>query len=362
MAVAYSRTLFGLIPWYSFLIVMGILLAYLIGLHEEKRVGLPRDTMTDAALVAVPCGVVGARLYFVAMEWKVFAADPLRILYVWEGGVAIYGAVIGGGLGIFLYCLKKKLPFGKLADIIAPGLLLAQAIGRWGNYFNQEAFGPLLTDPALRFFPLGVQIMEGGGYAWHAATFFYESLWDLLGFASVWLLRKRQKRDGNVFLWYLVIYGCGRFLIEQLRMDSLWLLGLRVSQWLSLGLVVLAAGALLWRASREQPKALLPALLLLLAAVARWFFPSPGIYGALLLIITGLWAWCVVWGAGARQDFSFASLWFLLPWAMDAACFVAAWLDLMPYAKEAQMLAASVTLPCYCLWLVSWLERVHKRS
>ncbi len=358
MAVAYSRTLFGVIPWYSFLIVLGILLAYLLGSREEKRLGLPKDTMVDATLVAVPCGIVGARLYFVAMEWERFAAQPLHILYIWEGGVAIYGAVLGGAAGVFFYCHRKRLSFWKLTDIIAPGLLLAQAIGRWGNYFNMEAYGPALTDPALQFFPLGVLIPQGGGgYAWHAATFFYESLWNLLGFGALWLLRKGQKRDGNVFFWYLVIYGSGRFIIEQLRLDSLWLLGLRVSQWLSLGMVLLAAGALLWGAAKGKERALLPAVLLLAVAIARWFLAGHVLYGLLLLTILGLWLWCLMRPTEPGRKPSLSSLWLLLPWAVDALCFGIAWLGLSPYGKEIQLLAASVTLPCYCLWLQGWLER-----
>ncbi|MEA5013293.1 MAG: prolipoprotein diacylglyceryl transferase [Candidatus Limiplasma sp.] len=362
MSVAYSRTLFGIIPWYSFLIVLGILLAYLIGCYEEKRVGLPKDAMTDATLVAVPCGILGARLYFVAMEWERFAADPLRILYVWEGGVAIYGAVLGGALGVFLYCRKKKLSFWKLADIIAPGLLLAQAVGRWGNYFNMEAYGPALTDPALQFFPLGVQIPQGSGYVWHAATFFYESLWNLLGFGALWLLRKRQKRDGYVFFWYLLIYGSGRFIIEQLRTDSLWLLELRVSQWLSLVMVLLAAATLLWQAGKGKGRAYLPAALLLAASLARWFLAGQGGYGALLLLITGLWAWCVAWQRPPRAKLSFSAFWFLIPLALDVVAFLLLRLGFSPYGKQVQLLVASVTLPCYCLWLEGWLAGTAKRA
>lgn len=357
MSIAYSRTLFGIVPWYSLLIVLGILLAYLIGCHEEKRIGLPKDTMTDAALVAVPCGILGARLYFVVMEWQRFAGEPLRALYIWEGGVAIYGAVLGGAAGLFLYCRKKKLSFWKLADIIAPGLLLAQALGRWGNYFNLEAYGPLLTDPALQFFPLGVQIPQGSGYAWHAATFFYESTWNLLGFGALWLLRKSRKREGQVFLWYLVLYGSGRYIIEQLRMDSLWLLGLRISQWLSLVMVALAALVLLWQAADRQRGTFWPAALLLACAIARWFWAGSGGYGVLLLAIAGLWAWCVVWKGPTQGKLSFSSCWFLIPLALDAACFALLWLGLFPYEKPVQLLAASLTLPCYCLWLEGWLKK-----
>ncbi len=250
MSIPYSRTIIGSIPWYSVLIVLGVLCAVFLAEREEKRLSLPKDTALDLALVVVPCGIVGARMYYVLMSWEEFAARPLSVLYIWQGGIAIYGAVLGGALGAFLYARRKKISFFLLADMIAPGLLLAQAIGRWGNYFNMEAYGPEITAAAYRFFPLGVQIPEGGGFVWHMATFFYESVWNACGFAALWLSRKHQRQAGNTFLWYLLIYGCGRFVIEQLRQDSLYIGSLRASQWLSLLLCILSAGWLLWRACR----------------------------------------------------------------------------------------------------------------
>ena len=220
MAMPYSRTIAGHLPWYSVLIVSGIALAIFLAGREEKRLGLPRDTAVDLALIVVPCGIIGARLYYVFMSWEHFASQPWSILYIWEGGIAVYGAVIGGAAGAWLYARRKKLSFAVLADLIAPGLLLAQAIGRWGNYFNMEAYGPLVQNPKLQFFPLAVMIPTADGFAWHAATFFYESLWNLCGFAVLWRLRRKQHQPGNVLAWYFVIYGSGRFIIEQLRQDS----------------------------------------------------------------------------------------------------------------------------------------------
>ena len=178
--------------------------------------------------------------------------------------------------------------------MLMPGLLLAQAIGRWGNYFNQEAYGPEIQNPLFQFFPLGVLIEESGVRVWHMATFFYESLWNLCGFLLIWfLLRKRSRRDGTVFLWYWVIYGSGRFLIEQLRQDSLYLLGFRVSQWLSFGMVLPALALLLVHALRanqegpaRHPSAKQLGLSFLCSAlwVCRWLcLDSPWIYVLLWL-------------------------------------------------------------------------------
>ncbi len=362
MALAYSRYLFGTLSWYSSLIVLGILLAYLIGYHEEKRVGLPRDTMTDVTLIAVPCGIIGSRLYYVAMMWPEFAAQPIRILYLWEGGVAIYGAVIGGALGVLLYCYKKKLSFGKVLDIVAPGLLLAQAVGRWGNYFNKEAYGPLLSDPSFQWFPMGVLIpTSGGGYAWHAATFFYECCWNLLGLGALWLLRKKQKQDGNVFLWYLLLYGSGRFIIEQLRMDSLYLLGVRASQWLSLGLCAVAGGMLLWRAAASNKKAFGLAALMMAAALPRWFLTGQVLYGALLAAIAALWIVCLLWQR-KQAAFSFDALWFIIPWALDLAFSILSQASAFSLRQAMQLVVTSATLPCYALWLTGWLGRISTQE
>ena len=250
MAIPYSRFVVGSITWYSVLIMSGILLAVLLGSLEVKRLGLPKDTMLDVVLVSVPFGIIGARLYYVLMKLDEYIADPVSILYVWNGGVAIYGAVIGGALSVYVYSRKKKIPFAMLLDLVAPGLVLAQAIGRWGNYFNREAFGPVIENTFWQFFPAGVLISEGGAEVWHVATFFYESMWNFTVFLLLWLTRKRMKRRGDAFLWYMALYGCGRFLVEQLRTDSLYLLGMRASQMLSLLLCVGVAAVFLTRLYR----------------------------------------------------------------------------------------------------------------
>lgn len=288
MEVPYSRTIIGGLPWYSVLVVCGIALAVWLAGREEKRLGLPVDTAVDLALVLVPCGVLGARLYYVLMSWEQFAADPISALYVWQGGLAIYGGVIGGAAGAFFYAIRKKLSFLTIADMIAPGLLLAQAVGRWGNYFNMEAYGVQILEPALQFFPLAVYIPAQQG--WFAATFFYESAWNLAGFTALWLMRTKQRKPGNVFAWYLLIYGAGRFAIEQLRLDSLYIGSLRASQWLSLVLCAFAAFVLLKRARSRKNMA--GPVICVAMLLGRWgLLQVHWAYGLLLLGygIAALW-------------------------------------------------------------------------
>ena len=242
MAPAQSgRMAFGIVPWYSLIIVTAIAMGVFLCGREEKRLGLPKDTAIDSALWAIPFGIIGARLYYVAFAWEQFSVNPIRILYVWEGGVAIYGALLGGLLGVWLNARRKKISLPSLLDMIAPSVILAQAMGRWGNYFNAEAFGEQVADLTWQFFPFAVFIPGTEGGTWHLATFFYESLWDFISFLLLMIFRKRMKLRGDVFLWYVLLYGAGRAVVEGLRLDSLmWLNGtIRISQWLSL--LVIAA-------------------------------------------------------------------------------------------------------------------------
>jgi len=268
LSVPYSRLILGFVPWYSFLIVLGAAFAVFLASREEKRAGLPKDTVIDFALIALPCGIIGARIYYVAFSWSQFKDDLLSVFRVWEGGIAIYGAVIAGLLAAWFFCRRKKISFLTLCDVIAPGLVLAQALGRWGNYFNQEAYGLLITDPALCFFPFGVQIQGAGGLEWHMATFFYESLWDFLVFVFLVIARRKWFRyRGDVFCFYAFLYACGRMVVEDFRMDSLYASStLRISQLLSVVvcLFLLLRYALMFRRSA----AVRPVLLLIPVAPA----------------------------------------------------------------------------------------------
>lgn len=260
-----SRYIFGTLPWYSVLIVAGICAALFVAGREEKRLGLPKDTTVDLALWAIPFGIAGARLYYVAFAWDVFRSDPVSILKIWQGGLAIYGGIIGGFLAGMLFCHRRRLPLTKVMDMVAPALPLAQAIGRWGNYFNMEAYGAPIANPAWQFFPVGVLIPSAAGGTWHMATFFYESVWDLAVFLILMVTRRRMRRSGDVFLWYATLYGAGRYVIEGFREDSLMLGSLRVSQLLSLGLCLAAFVILALRAIRlHHGRSVLAAVILVL--------------------------------------------------------------------------------------------------
>lgn len=359
MAIPYSRTIFGGVSWYGALYVVGILLGIFLGEKERRRLSLPRDTVIDLVLWAFPAGVVGARLYYALMSWEQFRHRPVSVLFIWEGGLAIYGGVLGGLLAVFLYARRKKLPFLTLVDLLTPSLLLAQAVGRWGNYFNMECYGPEIVDPAFQFFPLGVLIPSGDGYVWHMATFFYESVWNLAGFFALWGLRRRQSRPGNLFAWYLLIYGSGRFIIEQLRQDSLYVGSLRASQWLSLVFCVLAAVWLLrgcrWEKRGGFPLACGAAFLLM----ARWFLLDvPAGYACALAAAVALAfvALRPLEGKGRR-------LFWLLPLLLDAAGFLLR-LVLLPdaLARPAQTLLCSATLPLYLGWMTQFPLRQTEKE
>lgn len=261
-------TLFGRdVYWYGVLMALGILIGVWLTLREGKRKKLTEDDILDMCLVIIPSGVVGARLYYVIFEWASYASNPIRALYIWEGGLAIYGAVIGGLIGMFIYSRVKKIRFLKLADCIAPGLVLAQAIGRWGNFFNQEAFGLPINNGELMWFPFAVYIE---GYhtfngqpcsnPYHMATFFYESVWCLIVFIILWSCRRKFKHDGDAILSYAALYGLERMFVERLRGDSLYIIkpggsiaaGVRVSEMLSFILVVAIAAFFLIRHFKEK--------------------------------------------------------------------------------------------------------------
>lgn len=239
-----SRYIWGMIPWYSVLIVSGALIAIVLAVREEKNIGLKKDTVLDLSLWILPIGIIGARIYYVVFSWNEFRGDLLSVLRVWEGGIAIYGALIAGLITILVFSRARKIAPLVLCDIAAPGVVLAQAIGRWGNFFNMEAYGVPVTDRALQFFPFAVLIPSDSAAPWHMATFFYESLWDLLVFVCLLIARRRLfRRTGDVFFSYAFLYACGRLVVEDFRMDSLYAASsVRVSQLLS---VIICAALLI---------------------------------------------------------------------------------------------------------------------
>ena len=276
-------TVFGHdIYWYGILISLAVVIAVAMVYTQAKKKGIDPDSMLDYALLTIPTAIVFARIYYVIFEWEQYADNPISVLYIWNGGIAIYGSIIGGVIATLIFSKWKKISFWTLADLVAPGLVLGQAIGRWGNFFNQEAFGPLVTEASRQFFPYAVYIERLG--EWHMATFFYESVACLAVFIFLLVYRARAKNapDGNLFLWYWVLYGIERFFVEGLREDSLWMFkgglpignliffpnGLRVSQALSFVMVIAFAIVLLVRfikrrkATEAQPEQLDPELML----------------------------------------------------------------------------------------------------
>lgn len=271
--IEVSRTavnLFGLtIHWYGVLIVTGILLGVALAWVRERRLGLPPETTLDLALLCVPCAIVGARAYYVIFAWNSFAGQPWwKVFAVWEGGMAIYGGIIAGVLAGWGYARVKKLSFVTLLDLVAPCLPLGQAIGRWGNFVNQEAHGAQVLNPALQFFPVSVQI----GGEWYYATFFYESAWCFIIVGLLLLAEHRRwfARRGDAFFAYVFLYALERALVEGMRTDSLYLGTMRVSRVLSL--LAAACVAVLWACrARRAPRLLRaagPGCVLLAVAMA----------------------------------------------------------------------------------------------
>lgn len=239
------------IHWYGVIIACGLLIGVVLGVMEARRRGYRAEMVLDFMLIAIPICIICARLYYVAFEWAEYADNPISMLYIWNGGLAIYGAVIGGVIAAIIFFAWTRVRVGTMMDIAAPSLILAQAIGRWGNFVNQEAYGNLVTNPKWQWFPAAVQIQDQGNQ-WFQATFFYESAWNVIVFIVLMLTRKKIKVRGGVFALYLAGYGIGRFFIEGLRSDSLYWGPFRVSQVLSALLVIAAILYLIIMSRRKQ--------------------------------------------------------------------------------------------------------------
>ena len=249
--VAFSVSGFD-IYWSGLLLAVGIILAIVLAQLESKRKKLPEDTAVDLCLIGIPMGVVFARLVYVLLHLSYYKAAPLSMLYFWDGGLSVYGAVAGVLIGIGIYSLAKKLKFFSLTDLLAPGLLLAQAFAFWGNFFDQVGYGPEVKSPALEWFPFSVMIEKTGTI--HYAVFFYGFVWCALVFAALWLIvRKSAKREGAVTLWYLLLYSIGQFGLEFLLQSTetvFWVI--RIAQ-LVYGIIALAALLLLVLRSGKKP-------------------------------------------------------------------------------------------------------------
>ena len=234
------------IYYYGLIIAVGLVLAVMYCSRRSKEFGITEDDLLDGVLWVTPFAILCARAYYCAFAWHEFADDPISVLYIWNGGIAIYGGVIGAVLGVTVFCKIKKLKVTTVLDLVLLGFLIGQSLGRWGNFFNREAFGAE-TDS---FFRMGLYNMVTGETGYYHPTFLYESVWNAVGFVLLHLFSKRRSFDGQVALCYAAWYGLGRCMIEGLRVDSLWWGPFRVSQLLAGISCLTAGGILVWQAVR----------------------------------------------------------------------------------------------------------------
>ena len=227
---------------YGVILALGLVLAVVYAQRRKAEFGLSEDDLLDGVLWLAPFAIICARNYYCVYEWEQYASNPISVLYIWEGGNAIYGAVIGAVLGVIIHCkLIKKISVLSVLDIVSLGFLIGQFIGRWGNFINREAHGGV-TDNFLR---MGLLNPSTGTGQYYHPTFLYESVWNFVGFILLHFQSKHRKYDGQTALMYVAWYGAGRALIEGLRTDSLWWGNFRVSQVLAAASCVIAVIALL---------------------------------------------------------------------------------------------------------------------
>lgn len=239
------------VHYYGLIIAIGLVLAIGYACRRSKEFGLTEDDILDGTLWVTPFAILCARAYYVAFSWEAYADDPISALYIWEGGIAIYGGVLGAVLGMFVFCKCRKLKFTTVLDIILMVFLVGQSIGRWGNFFNREAFGAA-TDSFLR---MGLFNTKTGAWEYYHPTFLYESVWNAVGFVILASLCGKRKYDGQVALGYAAWYGLGRSFIEGLRMDSLYWGNFRVSQVLAAVTCLAAVSILIWQSFRQHDPA-----------------------------------------------------------------------------------------------------------
>ena len=240
------------VRFYGLIIAMGLILAVCYALRRKEQFGLSEDDLLDGVLWIAPFAILCARLYYCAFEWEQYASNPISILYIWEGGIAIYGAVIGAAIGVIVHCkVFKKISVLATLDLVSLGFMIGQMMGRWGNFFNREAHGGV-PDSFLR---MGLINPVTGQGAYYHPTFLYESLWNLVGFILIHFLSKKRKYDGQVALMYAAWYGLGRAMIEGLRTDSLWWGNFRVSQVLAAASCLAAVIVLIVMAFRPHDPA-----------------------------------------------------------------------------------------------------------
>ena len=247
--VAFS--VFG-IPVYAYglIIALGLVLAFVYATYQTKKVGISQDDFLNMLIIALPVSIICARLYYVIFSWDYYKNNLSEIFNIRGGGIAIYGAVIGAAIVVLAYCRVKKLKIGKVLDVLAVGLLIGQAVGRWGNFVNGEAFGETTT------LPWAMTIVQNSRTIADMAhpTFLYESLWNVVGVLVLVLYNRKKIFEGETFCGYMVWYGIGRMFIEGLRTDSLFIGTVRVSQFLSMCIVVAGVVLIVIKTKKHKKK------------------------------------------------------------------------------------------------------------
>lgn len=243
------------VRWYGIIIAIGILLGYFVAQRALVKAGLHKDTLVDIIFYSALFGFIVARIYFVIFQWPYYAENPGEIIKIWHGGIAIHGGLIGGFIAGVIVCKIKNLNPFQIGDIVAPSIILAQGIGRWGNFMNHEAHGGPVSRAFLEQLHLPNFIIENmyiNGQYYHP-TFLYESIWDVAGFIILVNIRKRLKL-GETFFLYLTWYSIGRFFIEGLRTDSLMLTSnIRIAQVVSIILILVSIGLIVYRRMKYNP-------------------------------------------------------------------------------------------------------------
>ncbi|MBU7463244.1 prolipoprotein diacylglyceryl transferase [Lactiplantibacillus pentosus] len=246
------------VHWYGVIIASAVVIAVALAVREGQKRGIRPDDIYDMILWALPFTLIAARTYYVIFQWSYYSQHPSEIIRIWDGGIAIYGGLIGAGIVVVLFCRSRFIPTWLMLDVAAPTVIMGQGIGRWGNFMNQEAFGRVTSLSFLQGLHLPEwlinQMYIQGAY--RQPTFLYESVWDLLGFVMLMVTRHRTNwyKQGEVFLTYVAWYAFGRFFTEGMRTDSLMLFNvIRVSQALSVVLFFGSIGLMIWR-RRHHPE------------------------------------------------------------------------------------------------------------
>lgn len=235
------------IYWYGIIMTTAFILGTILAYHHAAKSGIDPEHVINMLILIIPSAIIAARLYYVIFSWENYSANPMEAFAIWHGGLAIHGGLIGGFLAGYFYVRKHRLDFWKVGDIFAPSIILGQAIGRWGNFINQEAYGGPVSRDYISHFPAFIQKQMFVGGQYHHPTFLYESIWNLLVFALLMVLRRRKPFSGQILLLYLAFYSAGRFFIEGMRTDSLMLGPIRVAQLVSLLLIITAIAVLFAR-------------------------------------------------------------------------------------------------------------------